>query len=322
MIARLQNRWTAMHFIKKLTILIYIVIVLAGFLVLNHFKPSFFALNNIKNILIQGSATGIMTFGMTFVLITCGMDLSVTPVMSFASVMGAVVMQKTGNAILGILAILLTGILCGSINGISVAQFKMFPFVVTMAMMIIAQAAGTLISNSRTIPVPQEFIKIATGTIWGIPIPVFLLFFFAIFFQLLLTKTTFGRGVYAIGINPDATTPCGLPSKGILFSAYAISGFTAAVGGIILTAKLGSASLSTASDSATMDVVCAAILGGVSIYGGTGSIVGPLAGAMFIVAMQNAFNLFGVNYYVALIVKGCIILAATLSDTILAKQRG
>lgn len=286
-------------------------------------KPAFFQIENIKRILIQTSSTGIMTFGLTFVLITGGIDISMPMMMLLSSVCGAMVIQKTGNLALGIFTILFIGFLCGSINGYAVSRFKMMPFIVTLVMQGVAEGAATLICYSTTYTVPETFIQIGSGTILGfLPVPILYLLVLGIFFHILLNNTAYGRYVYGLGINAEAASTCGINTSLVKYSCYAIAGLTTAIGAIITTARLGSASLMMASDSTSLDIVCAAIIGGASIYGGVGTIPGAFIGALLITIIQNVINLFGLNTFTMYIIKGSIILLCTYYDSVKAKLWG
>lgn len=283
-------------------------------------KPAFFQLENMKRILIQASSTGIMTFGLTLVLITGGIDISMPMMMLLSSVCGAMVMQKTGSIFLGIAAIFLIALLLGSVNGLAVARFKMMPFMVTLVMQGVAQGAATLICYSTTYTVPPAFIQIGNGTVLGfLPVPILYLALLGILFHLLLNHTAYGRYIFATGINAQALSTCGINTALIKFSCYALAGLTTGFGAMITTARLGSASLMMVSDSTSLDIVCAAVIGGASIYGGVGSIAGAFVGALIITIIQNMINLFGLNTFTMYIIKGAIILLCTYYD--LAKTK-
>lgn len=286
-------------------------------------KPAFFQLENIKRILIQASSTGIMTFGLTLVLITGGIDISMPMMLLLSSVCGALVMQKTGSVFLGILAIFLIALLCGSINGLAVARFRMMPFMVTLVMQGVAEGAATLICYSATYTVPERFIRVGNGVLFGfLPVPVLYLLVLGVFFHLLLNHTAYGRYIFGTGINAEAVSTCGINTGLIKFSCYAIAGLTTGIGALITTARLGSASLMMVSDSTSLDIVCAAVIGGASIYGGVGSIAGAFVGALIITIIQNLINLFGLNTFTMYIIKGIIILLCTYYDLVKTKIWG
>lgn len=283
-------------------------------------KPVFFDLENIKRILLQASSTGIMTFGLTLIMITGGIDISMPMIMLLSSVCGAMVMQKTGNVFHGIAVIFLVSLICGSINGIAVSRFHMMPFMVTLVMQGVAEGVATLICYSTTYTVPATFIKIGNGTILGfLALPILYLAVLGVIFHLLLNHTAYGRYIFGTGINADAISTCGVDTAMIKFSCYAIAGLTAGIGAIITTARLGSASLMMVSDSTSLDIVCAAVIGGASMYGGVGSIIGAFVGALIITVIQNLINLFGLNTFTMYIIKGVIILLCTYYD--LAKTK-
>ncbi len=286
-------------------------------------KPAFFQIDNIESILVQTSSTGIMTFGLTFVLVTGGIDISMAMMMLLASVCGAMITQHTGNIFAGIVAMFLTGALCGSINGICVSRFRMMPFIVTLVMQGVAEGAATLICYSSTYTVPASFIRIGNGKLFGfLPVPIVYLFILGFIFHILLSRTAFGRYVYGIGINEEAASTCGINTPKIKYLCYLIAGLTTGIGALITTARLGSASLMMVSGSTALDVICAAIIGGASIYGGVGTISGAFIGGLLITVIQNLINLFGLNAFTMYIIKGCIILLCTYYDSVKTKIWG
>jgi ribose transport system permease protein len=161
----------------------------------------------------------------------------------------------------------------------------------------------------KTLMVTQEYMNIANGKLFGfLPVPIMILIIITIIMQYLLVKTKYGRMTYAFGINPLAAEAAGLKAKRHKFSLYVISSTLVGISGIILTARLGSATSQMVSDSAFLDVICAAVIGGVNIFGGRGTIIGALLGTVLLTVLQNISNLFGLDYYIMLIVKGIILL--------------
>lgn len=285
-------------------------------------KPTFFSITNLKNLLVQTSSNGIMAFGVTFVLISAGVDIAMPQVMLLSSVAGAIAMRATGSIALGIIAIFATAICCGSISGWLVAKCGMMPFIATLVMKILADGMSILISNSETIPVPSAFTSVGNGMLFGfLPTSILALLIIGVFMHLVLRRTVYGRRLYAIGNNKNAAYSVGINEQLMRFSVYVVSATTAAIGGIILTSRLGSASLTMVSDSSNLDIVCAAIVGGASTYGGVGSIRGAFLGALLIAFIQNITNLFGLSTFTMYMIKGAIILLCTYYDRVKSVSR-
>ena len=286
------------------------------------FNKTFLSIKNIESILIQTSAVAIMAIGQTYVLVAGGIDLSIPSIMTLSSVVGAMVMKNLGiNPLLGLITMIIVALVCGLINGIAVARFKMMPFVVTLTMMMMADGAALLLTKSRSIKVPEAFWVFGAGKLFGIPIPIIVMVIISLTAFIVLEKTIIGRRIIATGANRKSADTCGIDTKKCIVTAYIISSLSAAFAAIILTGRLGAASLSTASDGTSLDIICAAIIGGASLSGGVGSILGALGGALIISLLQNVMNLYGANYFASYMVKAAMILIVTWLDTILTKLR-
>lgn len=298
---------------------ITLLVMLIGMVIIAVKRPSFYSLNNLKNVLIQNSSLCVMSIGLTFILITGGIDISMPKVMCLAAVTSATLMRASGSVVVGVLTMFAVAVVCGAINGLAVSRFRMLPFIVTLAMQIMADGAATLISQSRTIPVPAGFAQIANGKIGPVPNSITIMLAIIILAYFVLHRTKFGRWVYAIGVNKKTAYACGIPVDMVVFAVYVIGAATTAIGGIILMARLGGAVLAMASDTTFLDIICGAVVGGVSIYGGVGTIWGAVFGSLFVIILGNFLNLFGVEYFTALMIKGGIILLTTCYDTLRKK---
>lgn len=295
-----------------------VIIVLA----LYFFVPNFWTGKTIANILISASTIGLLAVGISFVLVGQGLDISLPAVMAASAVIGAKVMSVTQNIALGVLVVFVTAIAFGLINGVSVAVFKMYPFIVTMSTMVLAQGISALVSQSVSIAnLPEAFISVVDGKLWVIPVPIIILLLFAAIGYIVLNKSLYGRKIFAIGVNEKAARVCGIRVTRVKLSTYIISSVYAAITGIVLTARLKSASPMMASDNMNLDVLAAAVLGGVSMDGGTGTVIGALVGAIIMTAYSTAMNLLGVDNFQALIYKGLIILAVTYLDATRSKGK-
>jgi ribose/xylose/arabinose/galactoside ABC-type transport system permease subunit len=288
------------------------VVLLAGMLVLiDIYAPRFFRYQNLVNILLQSSLLGLMTIGMTVVMIAGGIDLSLPANMAIGAVLGAMYMKSGGNWIVSCFIMVAVGVLVGLVNGVAVSRLKMIPFVVTLAMMTILSGSAVWLTNSLSISqISSSFLSLFDATpIFGIPITIWLGAAVTVAASVLMRSTVFGRWVYAVGLNARAARVAGVPVEPVILMSYVISGLTAGLTSILLTARLGSASASMGNDGMVLDIVSACVVGGVSIYGGAGRVPGAVFGAVLITVLSNAMNLVGVSYYLSLIIKGVVIIA-------------
>ncbi|MCC7207942.1 MAG: ABC transporter permease [Anaerolineae bacterium] len=284
------------------------------------FVPRFFTERNINNILIQAAPLGLMAIGMTGVLITGGIDLSIPSVMGLSAIFGAMIFREGGSIPAACLVMLGSGTLLGAINGFSVAYLKMIPFVVTLAMMTIATGAAVAITNSVSIPVTnQEFFGLILDRTAGIQRPIWITFLVTIVAVIIMRRHIFGRWLYAVGINAKAARVSGIPTARVIFGAYVISGFLAGMTAIVLSARLGSASANMGTDAIVLDVMSSAVVGGVSIYGGVGGPLGAVLGAIFITIISNSMNMMQVSFFTSLIVKGIVIIGFVAIDSLRRK---
>lgn len=279
--------------------------------------PRFFTARNILNIAFQTSGTGLMAVGLTAVLISGGIDLSLPAVMAFSGILGAMFMSQGGSPILGILIMLLTGAAWGALNGFAVARLRMIPFVVTLSTMVIATGASVWVTNATSVGgLPESFTDTVTGHVAGIPVPVVLLFLVVILAQIVMTRSLFGRWLYAVGQNVRTARVSGVPTDLVVFGCYVASGLMAGLAAVVLTARLMSAAASMGKETVVLDIISSAVVGGVSIYGGKGSPIGAVLGALFITSITNSMNLLGVSYFTTLLIKGCIIIVAVAIDSL------
>lgn len=293
-------------------IVLAIVLVLLSILV-----PNFFTSRNIGNVLIQAAPLGLMAIGMAIVMITGGIDLSIPAVMGLSAILGAMVLRDTGSIPLAGLVMLLVGSGLGAVNGFSVAYLRMIPFVVTLAMMTIATGAAVAITNSVSIPVTDEaFYSLVLDRSFGIQRPVIIAGAVTLIATILMRRHMYGRWVYAVGINAKTARVSGVPTSRVIFGAYVVSGLLAGLTGLVLSARLGSASANMGTDAIVLDVVASAVVGGVSIYGGVGGPLGAVFGAIFITIISNSMNLMQVSYFTSLIVKGFVIVAFVAIDSL------
>ncbi|MBA3520112.1 MAG: ABC transporter permease [Rhizobiales bacterium] len=286
------------------------------------YAPSFFKLNNAVNILVQASILGVLAIGMTYVLVSGGIDLSLPANMALASVLGGLYVQGGGSIVVGCFIMVAAATALGTMNGIAVAYLRMIPFVVTLATMTLASGAAVWLSESVSITgFPESFFDVLLARVGGVPLSVYVLGALTLISSLIFSSTIFGRWLYAIGINTRAAQVARVPIGLVTWLSYAVAGLMAGITAILLTARLGSASANMGSDSVVLDIVSACVVGGVSIYGGVGRPLGAVLGAIFITALSNSLNLLGVSFYFSLIVKGCVIIGFISLDNLARQPR-
>lgn len=300
-----------MKYISELTTLI----ALAGLMVIiTLINPNFLTTNNLLNLLLQVTANGFIAFGMTFVILTGGIDLSVGSILALSSALTAGLIGHgvpVGIAI--VLSVALGGIL-GMLNGLFISYGKLTPFIVTLATMTIFRGATLVYSNGNPILSDSFLFQfLGQGYIVGIPFPVILMFLTFIILYILLHKTAFGKSVYALGGNEKAAYISGIKLNKVKIIIYTISGIMASISGLIITSRLSSAQ-PTAGASYEMDAIAAVVLGGTSLSGGKGRIIGTLIGALIIGVLNNGLNIIGVSAFWQQVVKGIVILMAVLLD--------
>ncbi|NMH67549.1 ribose ABC transporter permease [Bacillus sp. RO3] len=285
-------------------------------IILTIMSPNFFTVDNMFNVLRQVSVNALIAFGMTFIILTGGIDLSVGSILALASAITAGLLASGMDPILAVMIGLLSGALMGLVNGLIITKGKVAPFIATLATMTIFRGLTLVYTDGRPITGLSEsvsFQMLGKGYFFGIPFPVvtMLAAYFILFF--ILRKTTFGRGVYAIGGNEEASLLSGLKVDRLKMGVYSLTGLLSALAGIILTSRLNSAQ-PTAGASYELDAIAAVVLGGTSLSGGRGWIFGTLIGALIIGFLNNGLNLLNVSSFYQQVVKGGVILLAVLLD--------
>ena len=300
------------QFLSRYGILIAFMMLI---IVMSVLSPAFLKFTNVMNILRQTSINGIVAVGMTFVIILSGIDLSVGSVLALAAVVAASFAHPGEYPIfVPILAGLFTGSLCGFINGLIIAKRRIAPFIVTLGMMTIARGAALVYTNGRpVIELSDSYNKIGGKYVLAIPIPVIIFIIVVFIGSFLLSKTVFGRHVYATGGNKTAAELSGIITSRVLILGYSIAGFLAGLAGIVLSSRVMSGSPSTG-QGYELDAIAAVVIGGTRLTGGVGTIFGTIIGALIIGVMNNGLDLLNVSSYLQQIVKGLIILLAVMID--------
>ena len=280
-------------------------------------NPKFLAMGNLLNVIRQVSFNAIIAMGMFMVILTGGIDLSVGSVVAIASVITATFV-KIGNFNLPVFVAILMGLavgaVCGFFNGFFVTKGKLAPFIVTMISMTMARGASQLYTEGRPISgLLESFTVIGTGYWLGIPIPIYIMLGVTLLTYFILNWTKLGRHIYAVGGNASAAEASGISVNRTKMFVYIYSGCASALVAVVMAARLNSAS-PMMGDGYELDAIAATVIGGTSMDGGKGKVFNVLVGALIIGTISNGLDIMNVSSYWQQIVKGCIILAAVLTD--------
>jgi ribose transport system permease protein len=300
------------RFAEGNVLIILVLIVLA----LALFNDRFLSYGNISNLLRQTSIIGIISIGVTFVIISGGIDLSVGSVLALSSVITSL-LSKAGVPIpIAIALSLVTGILVGALMGVVIFEGSVPPFIATLSGLTILKGIVMLLSGARKIVgLPDALIDFAVYKFLGIPGMALIWILIIIISMIIAGKTIFGRSIFALGSNRESARLSGINIRITTYSVYAFSGFTSALAGILMTARLAGGS-PTAGTGYEMDAIAAVVLGGASLSGGIGSISGTVIGTLIIAVIKNGGNLLGINPFVLDIIIGVLILVAVTFDQV------
>lgn len=293
--------------------------------VVSSLNPNFFNIDNFLNIFRQTSINAIIAIGMTFAILIAGIDLSVGSVLALSGAVAASLISKDISVYIVVPLILCFGAGLGLVNGALVAFGKVQAFMATLIMMLMLRGLTMIYTNGRPITTgfsdnADTFSSIGTGFIWGIPVPVWLMLLLFGIGWYVLSQTRIGRYIYALGGNESATALSGININRVKLFVFAVSGLLAALAGLIVTARLGSAQ-PTAGSGYELDAIAAVVVGGTSLMGGKGRIFGTLIGALIIGFLSNALNLLNIDSYYQLVAKALVILAAVILDNFLGHKR-
>jgi ribose/xylose/arabinose/galactoside ABC-type transport system permease subunit len=303
------------RFLRTYSLALMLIVVTALFTAI---QPAFIQPENVIGILYQVSLIGTMAVCSTFVILTGGIDLSVGPVVALAGLAAVFTLRDNGQVLVpALFAGLLIGLICGALNGITVSTFRLPAIVVTLATLSIYRGAALLIGGSvlHQVRGPESFLYIGSGRVAGfIPFPIFIFAGVTLVMYFFQTRTRFGLNVFATGENAEAARLCGLPVTRTRLLVYLISGIGAAIGGIMLSSQVSTAS-ATYGNGVELDVIAAIVLGGTSLRGGNGSVLRTVVGALLIGEINNGLSMLNVSIEQQLIAKGLIIvLAIAFSD--------
>ncbi|MEQ9898937.1 ribose ABC transporter permease [Pectobacterium punjabense] len=309
------KRWFSKEWLLEQKSLIALLILIV---VVSAMSPNFFTLNNLFNILQQTSVNAIMAVGMTLVILTSGIDLSVGSLLALTGAVAASIVGLEVNALVAVFGALALGALIGAGTGIIVSKGKVQAFIATLVMMLLLRGVTMVYTNGS--PVNTGFSDVADAFGWfgigrplGIPTPIWIMAIVFVATWYMLHHTRLGRYIYALGGNESATRLSGISVDKIKIIVYSLCGLLSALAGIIEVARLSSAQ-PTAGTGYELDAIAAVVLGGTSLAGGKGRIVGTLIGALILGFLNNGLNLLGVSSYYQMIVKAVVILLAVLVD--------
>lgn len=281
-------------------------------------SPVFLTPGNLLTVLLQTSYNAILAVGISFTILIGGIDLSIGSVLAFSSAIGALLLTQGWPLFAVLLLILALGTLLGFLNGLLVSYGRLQAFIATLGTMSLWRGLTLVITQARPIsirkaPAADAFCFIGSGSVLGVPVPVWIMVLVFLLAYVILRHRRIGRYLYAIGCNEEAALYSGIQTQKVKLFAFTVSGFLAALAGIIVTARLSSAT-PTAGTAYEMDAIAAAVLGGVSMAGGKGNIRGIAVGALIIGILSNALNLLNIGSYYQGVVKGIVILIAVLLD--------
>lgn len=276
--------------------------------------PHFLTVSNLLNVAQQTSINAIIAVGLTFVIISGGIDLSVGSVVAFAGVVMASLLQRDVPAALAIAGGLGTGLVAGVANGVLITFGRLPPFIATLGMMSVARGGALLYTDGRPISgFGEGFRWLATGELLFVPVPIFLMGVVYAAAHFVLRRTSFGRYVFAIGGNEEAALLSGVPVRLHKTMVYGACGMLSGLAAVVLTARLNSAQ-PIAGINYELDAIAATVIGGTSLMGGQGSVLGTLIGALIMGVLRNGLNLLGVSSFIQQLVIGVVIILAVLMD--------
>ncbi len=302
--------------LRNMTAFIFIAV----FLYFGLQAPRFFGIESIANIVKQASFIGVIAVGMTFVLLTAGIDLSVGSNMYLSAMATGYLLQNPAfqNA-WGVVAAIAVGmgagIAFGAINAFCIVVLRITPFLVTLATLVAGRGLGTAITESFGIEYPAVYLAFGASDLFGIPMPIIVFAIVVLSAHIVLSRTQFGRQIYAVGNDPEAARKAGIAVDRIVFAAYVICGLCAAIGGVTLIALIGRLN-QTFGVGKEFDVITAAVLGGTSLFGGVGTAWGAVVGSTLVQMVQSGMIFIGVNLYVQPMVLAVIIFLAILIDAL------
>jgi ribose transport system permease protein len=308
-----KPRTAARRKIRSLKLILFVFLL---WLFLSVTTRSFLTVNNIENLVRQTAVVQLIAVGQTFVMITSGIDLSVGSVIGLSGVTAALLMKAGIPIWLSVIFTILFGCCVGLANGLLVTRAKLPPFIVTLAGLTVYRGAALLVTNARIVSgLPREFTRFGNMNILGVPSLFVVVLVLGGIGYLLLHRSVFGRYLYAVGSNREAARLSGIKTERVLMGAYVISSMCAAVAGVIMTSRL-SVAAPTTGQMYELDAIASAVIGGTSLFGASGTILGTLTGALLLSTINNGANLLNINPFWQPVVTGLLIVVVVYFDQV------
>ena len=279
--------------------------------------PNFLTTRNLLNVGVQAAVVAILAFGLTYVIVAAGIDLSVGSVAALAAVGAGYIVAGGVPGWLGLILGPLVGLVAGAVSGLAVAYGKLPSFIATLAMLSVARGLTLVISGGRPIAMPDA-VNVLGGKVGPVPVPILVMLVMFAITAFVLNRTVFGRSLYAVGGNEEAARLSGLPVKRLTTSVFALSGLYAGIAGLVLAGRLSSAQPQAASGY-ELDAIAAVVIGGASLAGGQGRAFGTLVGALILAVIRNGLNLLNVSSFWQQVVIGLVIAIAVGIDVLRRK---
>jgi len=301
--------------LAKREIILVIVILILSFLV-SCLTPFFFTSTNLLSMMMGLTVEGLVSIGMVILLITGGLDLSVGSTMAFTGVLTGLLIKASIPTPLAVLIALTASILIGSVNGVLIAKAKLNAFITTLGVMMAVKGIMLVISNGKAVlNMPTDLKMLGQGSLFGIQYPIIIMIALVVLMDLIVRNSRVMRQSYYVGCNESAAKLNGINVDRVKIVNYSLSALFAGISGVLLTARFGSASV-TLGDNTAMNVITAAIIGGASLNGGQGSVLGAFLGAVFMQIVSTSLNLLNVNIYWQNFTTGAILILAILMDSL------
>ncbi len=304
----LKNVWSTAK--KKYSIFMVLFVL---FFICSIINENFLTPNNLTNISRQLAVTTILAFGQTMLIISGMLDLSQGSVLALSGVFAVSAYKSTGSLVIAVLVGIVTGVVCNIVNAIMVSTFKAPPFIATLAMLTMARGVALLFTKGQNLLQLGNFVVFGQGSAGIIPIPIIFLVIIAIFTWYILKHTRFGRSLYAVGGNEEASIASGINVHKVKYTAFIINGIFVGLAGVLFMSRVN-AGLPNGAVGYEFTALTAAIIGGTSFSGGVGTAAGTLAGAFIVGFLDNIMNLASVDSYMQQIVRGAIIALAVIYD--------
>lgn len=308
-----------LRYLLRNSLLLILVVIAIGFAATN---AKFASLENVRTILTQVAALALISFGETFVILTAGIDLSVGSIVGFSGVISALALVHHYSFMVAMVAAAVAGIAVGIVNGLLVAYVRITPFIVTLGTLYAALSAGYILSNGQPVSSANgEFLGFAINSVAGVPVVAWITLGLFLILWLILSRTNYGTHIYAVGGNQTAARLAGINVRGVIFSAYTISGLLAGIAGVMLASQ-STSGIATTGNGYELTAIAASVIGGVSLFGGRGRIWGTLIGIVMITMLTDGLDVLNVSPFYQDLVEGTLIIAAVFADGLYARVYG